>query len=275
MDNTFAPEKKKGKAGKVILVIVIVIALLALLLGLGAFLAVRAATDDKLPPAPSASDVEVKTVALDAAAEVLEKNTITVDSDKINTRLDQVKESVNGSANGKFEVRDLFCELADSKGTIYGRVYVKEAKIGGVNVKLDKVFPVTVGFDVDFEAPELIVIPEKIMCGSIDFPMARVAKILDGLKLPENMRAENGKIYYDTSTLDAQIDAILAAKISESVSNSGAIDLLGSIFGEEAADSIADKLSGIASDAAANATDVQLTDAQIVDDKLIISGQIM
>ncbi len=271
MENT----KKKSKAGKAVLVIVIIIALLAVLLGVGAFITLRAATKDTIPLAPSASDVEVKTVALDAAAEVLEKKTITIDNDKINTILGQVKDSVNGSANGKFEIRDLFCEMADSKGTIYGRVYVKEARIGGVNVKLDKVFPVTVGFDVDFGAPELVIIPEKIMCGSIDFPMDKVSKILDGLKLPENMRAADGRIYYDTSTLDAQIDAILAAKISESVSNSGAIDLLGSIFGEDAAAGMADKIAGIASDAASNATDVQLTDAQIVDDKLVISGQIM
>lgn len=275
MSKRNANETKKGGAGKAVLVILIVIALLALLIGAAAFLTVRAATKDTIPLAPSASDVDVKTVAIDAAAEVLNKNTVTIDSEKINTVLDQVKESVNGSSEGKFEVRDLFCELADGKGTIYGRVYVKEAEVGGVKVKLDKVFPVTVGFDVDFEAPELIVIPEKIMCGSIDFPMARVNKILEGLTLPENMRAADGKIYYDTSTLDAQIDAVIAAKISESVSNSGAVDLLGSIFGEDAAAGMADKLSGIASDAAANVTDVQLTDAQIVDDKLIISGQIM
>lgn len=266
--------KKKGKGGKIAIILIAVIAVLALLICGGAFFTLKKATTDTLPAAPSATDIELKTVALDAAVEVLNKNTITIDSDRINLILDQVKTSVNGSTD-KMQVNDLFCKLENSKGTIYGRVYIKEAEVSGIKVKLDKVFPVQIDFDVDFAAPEIVIIPEKLMLGSIEFPMTYLAKALDSVQLPENMRAENGLIYYDTSTLDSQIDEILAAEITTSVNSSDVIGLIGNIFGEEAADGIAGKVAGYAASFASDVTDVQLTDAQIVDDKLIISGQVI
>ena len=262
-----APEekpKKKSKAGKVILIIFIVLLALALLLAGAAFLTVRAATRDKLPQAPAVSTSDMNEFAVNAAREVLSENTITIDSSQFNAVLEQAKNTVNQSSDG-VRVDDLFCELKDGKGAIYARVYVEEmAMNNGGKVRIDKTFPVELDFDVGFTAPEIEFIPEKLTCGTIDVPMSTVSSVLDGTQFPENMRSENGVIYYDTSSLDAKIDQILVEQIAEKMKENELLGALSNILGED-----------MISDIVTETTDVQIHDADIVDDKLIISAQIM
>lgn len=272
------PPKKKKKVGLVILFVVLgIIVLLALVLGIAAFTLLRAATTDNLPEAPVVSSGDLKSFAADAAVEVLQEKTITIESGDINLILEQVKESVNNAdiPGADFTVNDLFCDIQEGQGKIYARVDIREIEVKGTKIALNKVLPVEIDFGVDFAEPEIVIIPQKITCGKIDIPMDMVNTVLEKVTLPENMRYENGNIFYDTGKLDGMIDEILAAKIQSTINDSDVLGFLGNLLGEDNANSLAEKLTGVVVDAATNTTDVQIYDARIDGDKLILEGQVM
>ena len=181
------PAKKKKKVGLIILYAVLgLIVLIALALGIGAFSLLKSATTDTLPEAPVVSSGDLKSFAADAAVEVLQNKTITIESSDINLILDQVKESVNNAEieGADFTVDDLFCDIQDGQGKIYARVDVREIEVKGKKIKLNKVLPVELDFGVDFVEPEIAIIPQKVTCGKINIPLELVNSVLEKVTLP-------------------------------------------------------------------------------------------
>ncbi len=265
--------KKMGVVGKIVLTVVGIIVALVLVVGVAALLTVNAATTDKLPPAPSASDADMQSFLVGAATEVLTNKTITVEDKNIDTLLDEVKNSTAG--NDMFEIQELFCKLDGSKGTIYGRILIKEITVKGIKLKINRVAPIKAGFNVSFEAPEIVIVIDEVSCGTINIPRSIISSVLAKLTLPEGMRSENGMIYYDTSDLDAKIDAILAEKITTSITQSEAVSKLEQLFGADVASDLANKLAAAATEVATSATNVELNGASITDGKLVIEGKVL
>lgn len=268
--------KKKSRAVKAVGVVIGVVLFVAILAAIAAAVLLGMATKDDMPAAPTASASDMNTFVAGAVQEVLKDNTITVDSSDVDMILNEVKASVNGSTD-MLEIKELFCVLANGKGTIYSRVYVDELDIQGHNIKLNKTLPVQVGFGIDFddETKEIIVILEDIRCGAIKIPQGIVDSVLSKIQLPEEMRVKNGNIYYNTANLDAQIDEMVAGLISSYIKESSVANFLGGLLGEDTANGLIDSITDGVSNVAANVTDVQITGAHIDDNKLIIDGQVI
>lgn len=273
MNNAQNTEKKRGGAGKVILWIVGVIVALLLVVGVAGLLVFSAATRDAMPAAPSVSSTDMATFATDAAVEVVTENKITVEPADIGAVLDQVKASVNGSTD-KIRIDDLFCEMSGERGTIYARIFVGSVNVAGKEIKLNKTLPVQAGFGVRFEAPSIVVILDDVKCGKITIPQSIIDTALGSATLPEELSVKNGNIYYDTSNLDGMIDGILEASITNAVNDSGVISFIGKLFGEDAANNVASSAASALTNLATNATNVELSDAYIVDSNLIIEGKV-
>lgn len=252
------PAKKKGKAGKVILAIVLVIvALLAALVGTGCGL-ISCATADELPEAtPAITKDEMTEFALDAAAEVIKENTISVKPDVINFILNTVKDSVNNSAPTEMiRIEDLFCEIAEGKGTVYARAFIGTIDINGFKLKLDKTVPVKADFNIGFnnDTKDIIIEIGEIKCGKINIPREIVLTALASVELPEEVKVdENGNLLYNTSGLDAMIDEAVTDAITSSMEGT---------------------LGGLLAGFATDLINVDLTDAKIVDDKVVIEGTV-
>lgn len=269
-------KKKKGKAGKVILAIVLVIvALLAALVGTGCGL-VSCVTADELPEAtPAATQEDLKAFVGTAAAEMIKENTISVDSSIINFVLNTIKDSVNKSAPADmFSVEDLFSEIKDGKGTIYARAYINTIDIKGFKLKIDKTVPVKADFKIGFnnETKDIIIEIGEVKCGKIVIPREVILIALAAVELPEEVKVdENGNLLYNTAGLDAMLDEAVAGAIT-----SGAEDITSGMDGFFG-DLLSDLING-AANAAANAANklvnVELNDANIVEDKIVIEGEV-
>ena len=251
-------KKKKGKAGKVILAIVLVIAaLLAAIVGAGCGL-LSCATADELPEAtPAATKDEMTEFALSAAAEMIKESTISVEADVINSVLNSVKEAVNNSASSEMlRVDDLFSEIKDGKGTVYARAYIGTIDINGFKLKLNKTVPVKADFNIGFnnETKDIIIEIGEIKCGKINIPRNIVLTALAAVELPEELKVdENGNILYNTAGLDAMIDEAVSDAITSSMEGT---------------------LGGLLAGFATDLINVDLTDAKIVDDKVVIEGTV-
>ena len=250
------PRKKKGGVvGKILLAIVgIIVILAAALVGTGCGV-IACATADEMPEAPAATELDTTKFVLDAVTEVITKKTITLTPDTINNVLVKVKDQVNASTD-LIRIDDLFCELENGAGTIYARVYIGTVEVKGFSINVDKVVPLQAAFNVDFdtETKEIIAEIGQISCGKIGIPDAVINAILGQLSLPADVTVDaDGNIRYNTSTLDAMIDEAMGEAITSSVSGT-----LGSLL----------------SDFATNLINVELTDAEIVDDTLVISGEV-
>lgn len=260
--------------GKVIAWIVGIIVGLVVIVGAAGLLVFSAATKDTMPAAPTAEPTEISTFAVDAAKEVVTTKKITVEAADIDAILAEVKTTANASANGLFEIKELFCQLDGNMGNIYARIYLGTVTVSGMDIKVDKVVPVQASFAVDFEGTSIVILLDKVKCGSITIPQGIIDTALGAVTLPEELSVKNGNIYYDTANLDNMIDGVLTASIENAVSNSGVVDFLGKLFGEDAASNIASEVSGGISGLASNATNVELYNAYIEEGKLIIEGKV-
>ena len=248
------PAKKKGKGGKIVLAIVGVILALVLAAGGTGLGLLSCATKDEMPAAPGVEPIDMTKFAMNAVTEVVKENTITVDNDVANSLLIKVKDSVNNSTD-LIRIDDLFCELVDGKGTLYARVYIDTINVKGIDIKLDKTFPVQADFGVSFDDAQNVVVEiDDIYCGQFKIPAAIVDSVLAQVEFPEQVSlSEDGNILYDTSKLDAAIDEAVANAITSKLDG-----VLGTIF----------------ADFATNLTDVQLTGAAIDGDKIVINGSV-
>ena len=247
--------KKKGKGGKIALVIVGVILALLLAAGGTGFGLLSCATKDELPAAPSTEDVDIKEFTVGAVTEVVTDNTITVNNDVANALFGIVKDKLNAS-DGAVRFDDLFCELADGKGTLYTRVYIGTLNVSGTELKLDKTFPVQADFTVDFDEDKNIVIDlGEVRCGKVKIPQAVIDAVFASVEVPEEMTLdEDGIIRYDTSDIDAKIDEAVSNAITSKMDG-----VLGNWFADIATDII----------------DVELTGASIDGDSVVINGKII
>lgn len=256
-DGQTADEKrrKKGTAGKVILSIIGIILVLALaLVGTGCGLFV-CATADEMPDAPEVTELDTTAFILDAVKEIITQNTITLTPETINEILARVTEQVNASTD-ILRIDDFFCEMENSMGTLYARVYIDTIEVKGITVKIDRVVPVQADFNVSFddETKEIIAQVGQINCGKLNIPDLIVHSVLAKVSLPKDVSIdENGCIRYDTTTLDAMIDEAMSDAITSSVSGT---------------------LGGLLSDFATSLVNVELTGAEIDGSELVISGTV-
>ncbi len=251
--------KRKGNggviAGKILLTVLgIVVVLAVALLGTGCGL-LSCATADTMPEAPAATEIDLTAFALDAVAEIIKENTISVDEEFVNSLLVKVKETVNGSTD-MIRLDDLFCDISNGEGTVYVRAYVGTINVNGYDLKINRVVPIEAGFNVAFDAETKDIIAQigEINCGKIAIPDKIIDIIIAQIELPADVTVDaDGNIRYNTATLDGMIDKAMADAISSSIEGS---------------------LGGLLSNWATNLVNVDLTDAKIVDDELVISGTV-
>ncbi len=252
------PKKKSGAGAviaKILLGIVGVIVLLAAaLFGTGCGV-ISCATADDMPEAPAATEFDTTKFVLDAVTEVITKKTITLNADIINNLLITVKDQVNASTD-LIRIDDLFCDLENSGGKLYARVYIGTVEVKGFSINIDKVVPVQADFDVAFdsETKDIIAKIGQITCGKIDIPDVVIDTVLAQISLPEDVTIDaDGNIRYNTATLDAMIDEAVGQAITSSVSGA---------------------LGGLLSDFATNLINVELLDAKIDGENLVISAEV-
>lgn len=254
------PSKKKSKAGKVIGTILIVLVALVLVaviaVGIVGFSIFNKATAETVLPVDQKVEASDMTLFVaEACVELLSKEQIVVGNDDIQMLIDQVKGTVEQSLAGTpVELKDLFCILSEDKGTIYGQVFISELEVKGIKIALNKDVYFNAQIDVNFEAPNIVAQIKELNVGTLSIPVSLITKFTGNVQLPEGLKLEGDEIYYDVSGLDAMIDEMLPQVISENF----------------AAGFIADALSSLLVDA----TDAQITGADIVDDELIIEGHI-
>lgn len=249
---------KKGGGGvlvKILLAIVGVILVLALaLVGTGCGL-VSCVTADTMPEAPASVEIDMTEFALGAVTEIIKENTISVDEDFVNSLLVKVVDTVNASTD-LIQINELFCDIENGAGIVYARIYVGTINVKGFDIKIDRVVPVQAGFNVDFdeETKDVIAKIGEINCGKITIPDAVIDTVLAQIELPQDVTVDaDGNIRYNTATLDAMIDQAMTDAISSSVEGS---------------------LGGLLSNFATNLINVELTDAQIIDNEIVISGSV-
>jgi len=252
------PEVRKRGVGvgvKILLAVLgVIVILIGALVGTGCGV-LSCATVDNMPEAPAASEMDTTEFILGAVTEVIKENTITLTPEFINNLLIKVKEQVNASTD-LIRIDDLFCEMSDGSGVIYARVYIGTVNVKGFSININKVIPVQAAFNVDFdnETKEIVAQIGEITCGKIDLPDALIDTVLAQIELPENVTVDaEGNIRYNTAELDAMIDKAV---------------------GEAIASSVEGTLGGLLSSFATELINVDLTDAEIIDDNLVISGSV-
>lgn len=244
-----APEKKKkkklGAGGKILIVLGCI--LLAVILAVGAF--GYCLLKDTMPqPSEGYKEMDLSAFVVDAAKGLLADNTITLESQHLDYILATVKENLN-SSDAPYVVNDLFMVISDGKATLYGRA---DVDILGMTITV----PAQVDVAVSFADNKVILDIQKVTCGVVSAPDAIVSYVLDMVSgsLPENFTVENGSICYDVSTLGEMIDQELANQISASTDG---------------------WLAELLVSATQELVDVELTDAYIDGDKLIIEGSVL
>lgn len=241
-----APEKKKMGAGGKILIAVGCI-LLAVILAVGV-LGYCLLKDTMPQPSESYKEMDLSAFVVDAAKGLLADNTITLESQHLDYILATVKENLN-SSDAPYTVNDLFMVISDGKATLYGRA---DVDVLGMTITV----PAQVDVAVSFADNKVVLDIQKVTCGVISAPDAIVGYVLDMVSgsLPENFSVENGSICYDVSTLGEMIDQELANQISSSTDG---------------------WLAELLVSATQELVDVELTNAYIDGDKLIIEGSVL
>lgn len=245
-------KKKMALPLKIVIIVLAVVIGLALILGIAGLVVINRATTDNMPEnTTTPSDMTV--FIAESALEILSQDKITVTGGDMDLVLSKVMESANNSLPEDYQISELFCVLAEDKGTIYARIAVKKVTLGGITLNLDTVLPVSAHFDVSMQDANLVLNLEEIKCGEITIPNSIIKAATSSVTLPEGIAMQGTEIYYDISGLDAKLDAAITDAIKNSVG-----------------DSLGGLLSGLVSDA----TDVQLQSADIVGDELIIEGSL-
>lgn len=253
-----AQPKKKSKAGKVILGIFL--GLIALVLVAGIALAViagsmvkKATVELDMPQKVESSNMAL--FGAEAAVGLLANEEIVVGNDDMQMLMDKVLATVSSSLQGTpVELKDLYCQFADDQGTIYGKVFISELEVYGINLKLNKTVDFNAVFDVNYEAPNIVAQIKELKCGELSIPVNLVTKFAGAVALPEGLSIEGDEIYYDVSGLDAMLDEMLPQAMSEG---------LGDNF-----------LTNYISDLLVKESDVEITGADIVGDQLVINGHL-
>lgn len=254
------PPKKKSKAGKVVLGVLIAIVALVLIaaivvgiLGVSLFNKVTAEVDLPVEQKVSASDMTL--FVADAGIGLLADQQMTVGNDDMQMLIEKIKPAIESSLAGTpVELKDLFCIFAEDKGTIYGQVYISELEVSGINLAINKDVSFSAEIDVNFESPYIVAQIKKLTCGELEIPVSFITQFTSGIQLPAGLKLEGDEIYYDVSGLDTMVDEMLPTAISES---------LGDGF-----------LASALSDLLVDSTDVEISGADIIDNELVIEGQI-
>lgn len=211
-------KKKKSVAKRIFSVLLTIIVLLAAAAGVLYF----AATYDDMPAAPEETtkieDVITKTVTGLIGSE----KSVELASGDMNAILHKVTPKFEETLSASdMALKESFVVMADNKATVYARIKYK-----GITL------PVRVQMDIRFNTPHVVLDIENIKIGKLSLSHSLIAKALAVVELPENMKVENGFIYYDTTALNGiLIDAIRsneAAAKAESI-----LDSLFSFFGSD------------------------------------------
>lgn len=260
LDEQFGPEKapKGSKASRIILgvllAIVAIILVVVIALGVTVGVALNKATAEVTLPEKT-EPADMTKFAVTSVVTLIADDNIIVGNGEIQTLVDQVKSTVAASLEGTpVELIDLFCQLHDGQGTIYGQVYASEVEVYGFTVNLDKTITFSADFDINYEDPYIVAQIKGITCGDLSIPMGIVTTVASAITLPEGLLLEGDEIYYDVSGLDAMLDEALPGVLSEQLGEND--------------------LSSFLADLLVEKTDVKITGADIVGDQLIIEGEI-
>ncbi len=255
-----AKPRKKSKAGKVILTIFIVLLALVLVAAIAAgvfaySLFNKATAEVELPVEQKVSASDMTMFVAESCIGLLADDCIKVGNDDMQMLIDKVKGTVEASLKGTpVELKDLFCILAEDKGTFYGTVHITELNVKGFDIAINKDVDFSANFDVNFEDPYIVAQIKELKCGELDIPVSLVTQFASGIQLPEGLKLEGDEIYYDVSGIGAMVDEKLPSVMSES---------LGDGF-----------LASALSDLLVESLEVEITGADIVDNELVIQGKI-